>query len=94
MDRESEVEVLHALGRRFWGHGYAREAAAAALRFGFETVGLERIVGYVVPDNTASARVLEAVGLRCTGETTYNGFSVRAFAIEATDWRAGTGTPT
>ncbi len=94
MDRESEVEVLYALGRRFWGHCYAREAAAAALRFGFETVGLERIVGYVVPDNTASARVLEAVGLRCTGETTYNGFSVRAFAIEATDWRAGTGTPT
>ncbi len=95
MDRTSDVEVLYALARRFWGRGYAREAAAAALRFGFETVGLERIVGYVVPENTASARVLEAVGLRFTGDTTYNGFTVRAFAIEATDWPidAGPGTP-
>jgi len=88
MDRTSDVEVLYAIARRFWGLGYAREAARAALRFGFETVGLDRIVGYVVPDNAASARVLEAVGLRFTGDTTYNGFTVRAFAIEAADWRA------
>ena len=84
----SEVEVLYALGRPFWGRGYAREAAAAALRFGFETVGLDRIVAFVVPENTASARVLEAVGLRSIGDTDYNGFTVRGFRIEAADWRA------
>lgn len=86
-DRSADVEVLYALARRFWGLGYAREAAAAALRFGFETVGLDRIVGYVVPENAASARVLEAVGLRSTGDATYNGFTVRGFAIEADAWR-------
>ena len=94
MDRSSAVEVLYALARPFWGRGYAREAAAAALRFGFETVGLDRIVGFVVPENTASARVLEAVGLRTTGETSYNGFTVRGFAIEAAEWRASSGGAT
>lgn len=88
MERSAEVEVLYALARPFWGRGYAREAAAAALRFGFDTVGLDRIVGYVVPGNGASVRVLEAVGLRSTGDTSYNGFTVHGFAIEAADWRS------
>jgi len=90
MERSGEVEVLYALGRRHWGRGYAREAAAAALRFGFETVGLPRIVAFVVPENTASVRVLTAVGLQPSGETTYNGFTVLGFAIEAAAWRAST----
>lgn len=93
MERSSEVEVLYALARPFWGRGYAREAAAAALRHGFETVGLDRIVGFVVPGNQASVRVLEAVGLRPTGDTSYNGFTVHGFEIRAADWRASAGQP-
>lgn len=89
MERSDDIEVLYALARPYWGKGYAREAAAAALRFGFETLGLARIVGFVVPGNQASVRVLEAVGLRPTGDTTYNGFTVHGFAIEADAWRAG-----
>lgn len=46
------------------GQGYAREAAAAMLAFGFGTLGLARIVGVTDLDNHASARVLEAAGLR------------------------------
>lgn len=93
MERSAEVEVLYALARPFWGRGYAREAAAAALRFGFETVGLDRIVGFVVPGNDASVRVLRAVGLRSTGDTSYNGFTVHGFAIDAADWQAATARP-
>ncbi len=88
MDRTADVEGLYALARPYWGKGFAREAAAAALRFGFERVGLDRIVAFVLPENGASARVLEAVGLRSTGETDYNGFKVQGFAIEADEWRA------
>ena len=44
--------------------GYAREAAAAVVGFGFGTLGLKRIVAITDPDNQASARVLEAAGLR------------------------------
>lgn len=87
LERSADVEVLYALSRPFWGRGYAREAAAAALRFGFETVGLDGIVAFVMPKNTASARVLAALGMRATGETDYNGFTVRRFEITAEKWR-------
>ncbi|MGK5683169.1 GNAT family N-acetyltransferase [Actinoplanes sp. URMC 104] len=57
------VEIGWRLGRRFWGRGYATEAAAAALRFGFDEVGLDRVVSIRHVDNVRSARVMEKLGL-------------------------------
>ena len=57
------VEIGWRLGRRFWGHGYATEAAAAALRFGFEEAGLDRVISIRHVENTRSARVMEKLGL-------------------------------
>jgi RimJ/RimL family protein N-acetyltransferase len=57
------VEVGWRLARRFWGRGYATEAARAALRFGFVEVGLEEIVSFTVPQNERSRRVMERIGL-------------------------------
>lgn len=57
------VEVGWRLAAQHWGHGYATEAARAALRFGFEEVGLEEIVSFTVPQNVRSRRVMERIGL-------------------------------
>ena len=46
------------------GQGYATEAARALLRYGFETMGLHRIVAICDPRNAASVRVLEKLGMR------------------------------
>jgi RimJ/RimL family protein N-acetyltransferase len=46
------------------GHGYATEAARVMLRLGFEEYKLHRIVGRLDARNTASARVLERLGMR------------------------------
>jgi RimJ/RimL family protein N-acetyltransferase len=46
------------------GRGYAAEASLPILRFGFETLGLHRIVGRLDARNAASARVLEKLGMR------------------------------
>jgi RimJ/RimL family protein N-acetyltransferase len=46
------------------GHGYATEAARMMLRLGFEEFGLHRIIGRIDAWNTASARVLERLGMR------------------------------
>ncbi len=46
------------------GQGFAREAAAAVLKHGFERLGLSRIVAITAVDNEASGRVLEAIGMR------------------------------
>jgi ribosomal-protein-alanine N-acetyltransferase len=57
------VEVLYTLAQSAWGKGIATEAAAASIRYGFATVGLEQIVAFAVPENTASRRVMEKIGL-------------------------------
>jgi ribosomal-protein-alanine N-acetyltransferase len=57
------VEVGWRLARRYWGYGYAPEAAEAALRFGFDSLHLNEIVANTVPINMASRRVMEKIGM-------------------------------
>ena len=57
------VEVGWRLAAEAWGHGYATEAARAALRFGFVTRSLEEIVSFTVPANVRSRAVMERLGM-------------------------------
>lgn len=65
------------LGYRFlpeyWGHGFATEACEACLVFGFDTLRLRESFGFVLPENVASIRVLEKVGMQPDGEVIYDG---------------------
>lgn len=60
---KTEVDLGFRFQRRFWGQGYATEAGFAALRVGFSTYGLEKIVGRAMKENTASIHVLEKLGM-------------------------------
>lgn len=57
------VEVGWRLARAYWGKGYATEAARAALRFGFEEVGLDEILSFTVPMNERSQSVMQKLGM-------------------------------
>jgi RimJ/RimL family protein N-acetyltransferase len=57
------VEVGWRLIREHWGRGYATEGARAAIAFGFQTLGLEEIVSFTVPENGRSRRVMEKLGM-------------------------------
>jgi RimJ/RimL family protein N-acetyltransferase len=59
---EGEVEIGWRLARAAWGQGYAREAALAALAFGWE-LGLARIVSFTVAANTRSWELMQRIGL-------------------------------
>lgn len=58
------VEIGWRLAREAWGHGYATEAAHAALAAGFMQLGLAEIVSFTVPANVRSRRVMEKLGLQ------------------------------
>jgi RimJ/RimL family protein N-acetyltransferase len=58
------VEIGWRLHPDHWGHGYATEAAAASLRFGFDEVGLDEIVAFTTTLNTRSQAVMERIGMR------------------------------
>ena len=59
-----EIEVGYRLLPEYWGIGLATEGGAALRDHGFSKLGLSRIVGIAHPDNGASRRVLEKIGLK------------------------------
>jgi ribosomal-protein-alanine N-acetyltransferase len=65
-----ETEVGYAVAKEFWGKGYATEAALEFLNYAFEQLRSEKIVAVAQPENTASRRVMEKLGMRYdyTGE--------------------------
>ena len=58
-----EVALGYRLARRYWGRGYASEAAHATIDYGFNVLGLKRIVATIDPDNAASVRVAVKAGM-------------------------------
>jgi RimJ/RimL family protein N-acetyltransferase len=64
----NEIDLGYRFIRSFWGKGYATEAAHACLRYGFENLGLKRIVGRAMPQNKASLKVLENCGMTYIGD--------------------------
>ena len=74
-----EVDLGYRFMQAAWGKGYATEAAFASLRYGFKTLGLERIVGRALPANQASVRVLEKCGMNYIGEQVVEGLVHKTF---------------
>jgi len=62
------VEIGWRLARAHWGKGYATEAAQAALRVGFEMVGLTEIVSFTAVSNLRSQAVMQRLGMQARGE--------------------------
>lgn len=60
-------DIGYGFPARFWGHGYAREAAAATFDYARQVLGLRDLMGTTGVDNHASGRVLMAIGLRDCG---------------------------
>ena len=57
------VEIGWRLARKYWGNGYATEAALGALAFGFCELGLHEVVSFTVAANVKSRRVMERIGM-------------------------------
>ncbi len=62
--RIDRAELGYWLGIPYWGKGYMTEAAFAATRFGFETLGLHKITIGHIEGNVASQRIIEKLGYR------------------------------
>ena len=84
----AEVEVGYRLRYAAWDRGYATEGARELVRYGFDDLGLYRIIGVTHPDNAASQRVLEKAGLTDIGWGRYYGRALRVFeTVSEPNWR-------
>ena len=69
MDEVNSVEanIGYELDPKTWNNGYATEAAGAIVDFGFDRFGVHRIWADCIAENTASAHVLEKLGMKLEG---------------------------
>lgn len=74
-------ELGWVLGRQYWGHGYALEAAGAARDYAFEVLDRDRIISLIRPDNHRSVRVATKLGERLAGEMELLGGAVLVYEL-------------
>jgi RimJ/RimL family protein N-acetyltransferase len=78
----AEIEIGWILARRYWGHGYATEAALAVRDWGFGDLGCHRLISLIHPENRRSVHVAEKIGERYERDvTTGAGNPARLYAV-------------
>ncbi len=92
--RNKRAEIGFTLRRDRWGAGLATEASQLLLAFGFDQLGMHRIEATSHPDNVASHRILEKIGMSHEGRLRDHLFVNGAwqdslvFSILESEWRA------
>jgi RimJ/RimL family protein N-acetyltransferase len=80
--KSPDIETGYMLLPEAWGQGFATEGATAIVRYGFDDLGLHRIIGVTHPANFASQHVLQKAGLAARGYGRYYDRRLRVFAAE------------
>lgn len=88
-----ETDIGYRFLPEYWGQGLATEVSKAIIRYGFEVLKLPRIIGIAMPENIASSRVLEKIGLQFDREDGYMGDNGKYlwYKVERSDFDALTG---
>ncbi|NET44201.1 MAG: GNAT family N-acetyltransferase [Okeania sp. SIO2B3] len=87
LDNTPEIELGYLLNPAYWYQGLATEAAKASLRYGFEELKLEQIVAVAQPENIASRRVMEKVGMKYEKDANYYQTNVVYYTILSKEYR-------
>jgi RimJ/RimL family protein N-acetyltransferase len=80
--RPTEVEVGYTLGRDFWGHGYATEAAGAVRDYALRELGAERLIALIIQGNEASENVARKLGLEYERNVVMGRRQAQLFALD------------
>jgi RimJ/RimL family protein N-acetyltransferase len=88
------IEIGWRLRRDLWGRGYATEASRAVLEVAFDRLGLAQVLAVVHPQNAASRRVAEKLGMRQGRDRLRGDLGIRLAIYEATAPRPGSASGT
>lgn len=77
----NEIDLGYRFMKKAWGKGYATEAAYACIKYGFEKLNLNHIVGRAMPDNVGSLKVLEKCGMIYKEDEIIDGHPAKIFEI-------------
>jgi len=77
----NEIDLGYRFKKHAWGKGYATEAAFACIKYGFEKLDLQRIVGRAEVENIGSWKVLEKCSMKYIGEEEIEGHTHKTYEI-------------
>lgn len=80
---DGTFELGFTLAPRCWGRGYATEIGSALANWFFDTGKADRFIAFAHPQNAASLRVLEKLGMRAAGTVTIGGIAFPNFEMSA-----------
>ena len=81
LENSGEIEVGYGMIKEFWGKGIGLETALGWLDYGFNQVGLERIVAVAEPENVGSWRIMEKCGMHYEKTEPHYGIECLFYAI-------------
>lgn len=77
----TELELVYAVTKAYWGQGIATEAAIASIQYGFDELNAKKIVALAVPKNIASQKVMQKIGMKYEKSAFYYNTSVVLYSI-------------
>jgi ribosomal-protein-alanine N-acetyltransferase len=81
IDGVDEVEIAYLIAKPYWRQGLGAEAARALVQYGFEILGLERLIALIDPQHEASLRTAMKAGLRFEKEVAMDGVRSALYAV-------------
>jgi len=82
-----EVDLGYRFARPYWGKGIATEACQAVLPYGFDELGLSRIIALALEDNVASIRVMQKLHFQFTKLIEEDGATAVWYTLESQDFQ-------
>ena len=85
IDDTLEIEIAYLLNKDFWHQGFATEAAKEIMSYGFEKLHLKRLICMMHPENVASQKVAERIGMKLESQVdgvAGDNFPTLIYAIE------------
>lgn len=83
-----EVTLGYLLLPEYWGQGYATEIATAVAELAFGKLGMESLVAFALPHNSASRHVMEKIGMKLLRAATYENVPAVLYELTRADWSA------
>ena len=88
LEKTPEVQLGYALDKVYWNQGLATEASLASLNYGFQILNLERIVALTLPENIASQRLMQKVGMKYEKNAHYYETDVVYYSISRESYQS------
>lgn len=81
VDGRAEWEVGYWLAKKYWGEGFATEAAIAFRDYAFDQLGVERLICIIQPANLGSIHVAKKIGMTKEKETLFHSVPVVIYSM-------------